>query len=77
MDSFIKPDCPYMNLAEAELFKRLRKRGEITFFGCTACDVCGTEIPKPKRYCSKACYDGYAEACEALAAFFQSLNEED
>lgn len=76
MDSFIKPDVPYMNHAEAELFRRLRKRNEITFFGCTTCDTCGTEIPKPKSYCSKACYDIYAGACGALAEFLVDLGGE-
>lgn len=76
MDDFIKPDCLYMNHAEAELFKRLRKRGEITFFGCTTCDACGTEIPKPKRFCSKNCHDAYAECCDAVVEFLLDLGGE-
>lgn len=73
MDDFIKPDVPYLNHGEAELFRRLRKRNEITFFGCTTCDTCGAEIPKPKRFCSKPCYDIYAKACDAVAEFFRDF----
>jgi len=75
MDSFIKSDSLYMNPAEAALFKRLRSRGEITFFGCDRCAVCGAEIPKPKRYCNKKCYDQYAKACESIALFLSSLGD--
>jgi len=73
---FIKPDVPWMNQAEAELFRRLRKRNEITFFGCTTCDTCGTEIPKPKRFCSKPCYFDYSKACNAVAGFLLDLGGE-
>ena len=77
MDDFIKPDVPFMNHAEAELFERLRARGEITFFGCAACVGCGVEIPKPKRFCCKPCHDAYArKACDAVAEFLMDLGGE-
>jgi len=77
VDDFIKPDAPYMNHAEAELFKRLRARGEITFFGCDVCDACPAEVPKGKRFCSKKCYGDYEKGCIAVAEFFHNLNRED
>lgn len=57
--------------------RRLRACGEVTFFGCAICEACGAEIPKPKRFCSKACNDIYEKCCVAVAEFFQTLTEED
>jgi uncharacterized OB-fold protein len=54
----LKPELPYMTTAEDRLFKRLEKDGQITVFRLQNCESCGKLIPKPKRFCSKNCYNG-------------------
>ena len=52
-----RPDLPYMTPGEAAVFKKYRKAGIITFFRTSRCEVCGSEVPKPKRYCGPGCYE--------------------
>ena len=53
----IQHDKPWCNSGEMSLFKRLRAGQAITVFRTQTCEVCGVEIPKPKRFCSKRCFD--------------------
>lgn len=48
-------DRPGMTKSEQLRFQAMRKSGALTFFDCRGCEVCGTEIPLVKRYCSPAC----------------------
>jgi len=50
-----RPDLEYCTEAELRLFRYMRRTGELTFFRTSVCVVCGTEVPKNKRYCSLAC----------------------
>lgn len=52
-----KPGLPYMTESELKLFKKLRESQTISFFRATHC-VCGVEIYKEKRFCSKKCWEG-------------------
>jgi hypothetical protein len=50
-----KTDIEYMSKVEIEEFNHLVQSGHITFFGTSACETCGKDIIKGKRYCSYEC----------------------
>lgn len=53
----IKPDLPYMTQPERSMFKKLIKADQITMFRMGACERCGAEMVKHKRFCSWECFD--------------------
>jgi len=75
--SCVRPELDYMTRAESELFRRLRKTSEISFFRTALCEVCSAEIPKTKRCCSKDCWDSAWQASEAVESFLRALLPQD
>lgn len=52
-----RPDLPYMTATETALFKKMRAGGQLSFFRSGACELCGEEVLKGKRWCSKKCWE--------------------
>jgi len=50
-----KADTDYLNQAERNHFKLMMEAGVIGLFRIKGCERCNADIPKGKRYCSKAC----------------------
>jgi len=46
---------PFMSKSEAIRFRDMRELGALSFYDTGACEVCGAEVPKIKRYCSQTC----------------------
>lgn len=53
----VQPDKPYMTGAELVMFQKLRNGGALSVFRCTECKNCKAEIPKPKQFCGRRCYE--------------------
>ena len=50
-----RTNIDFMTPAEREVFKRLRRQGEISFFRTAKCKRCDNEILKGKLFCSEEC----------------------
>lgn len=59
----VKPDLPYMTVAEAAAFKKMREGDQpsLTFFRTKPCERtgCPNETLKHKRVCSEKCWEEF------------------
>lgn len=53
---------PFMSKSEAARFQAMRETGALSFYDTGACESCGVEVPKIKRYCSQTCASKEKEA---------------
>lgn len=50
-------DREYMTEPERQMFEEMRHGGQITIFQIGACEACGADVPRSKKYCSKKCME--------------------
>jgi hypothetical protein len=50
-------DGPCMTVSDRTVLRSMREAGQATFFRTAACDACGIEVAKGKRYCSYGCME--------------------
>jgi hypothetical protein len=58
------PAKDYMTSVEKTLFKDMRDAGSISVFKMGSCVVCGDDVIKGKKFCSRECKEKDYEARE-------------
>jgi hypothetical protein len=67
---------PYLTGLEKTLFNQLLKEGDVSFFQTHPCAVCGADIPKVFKYCSKKEYTDRLEALKEIRAAADRIIED-
>ena len=60
----------FMKRGELAELRQMREAGVVSFFRVAACQQCGTEVIKGKRFCRAQCAEAHAQEVE----MFDNLN---